>query len=149
MEKASGIMLNHPGILGFLSQALVMAGENDRALNTLDEAFAIIKQTDERHWESELYRLKANLILAQGNPVLAEADFQKAIEIARQQSAKSWELRTAIDLGRLWQKMGKKAEAHHLLSEIYGWFSEGFDTPDLIAAKRLIDELSKSSSCFK
>src|SRR5215475_14320636 len=99
--------------------------------------------------EAELYRIKGALTLAQsrvpglGVSVQKEAEecFWKAKEIARQQSAKSWELRAGISLARLWQQQGKQQEAHQLLAEIYGWFTEGFDTKDLQEAKALLEEL--------
>jgi len=80
--------------------------------------------------------------LAQGDQVAAEDSLNKAIEVARHQDAKSWELRATIDLCRLWCSQGKKAEAHLMLSEIYNWFSEGFSTPDLTEARILLGELS-------
>jgi hypothetical protein len=76
------------------------------------------------------------------SPSSPEACFQKAIEIARRQQAKSWELRAAMSLSRLWRQQGKRQEAHEMLSEIYGWFTEGFDTADLKDAQALLDELS-------
>lgn len=77
----------------------------------------------------------------QGDEAEAEASFKKAIQVARQQSAKSWELRASIGLARLWGKQGKRDEARQLLGEIYDWFTEGFDTPDLREAKTLLEEL--------
>ena len=117
-------------------------------------------RTGERYHEAELYRLKGELTLAQSsvqrlesrvtnpqspapNPhAEAEACFLKAVEIARRQQAKSLELRAAMSLSRLWQQQGKKEEAHSMLAEIYGWFTEGFDTKDLQEAKALLEELS-------
>jgi predicted ATPase len=107
----------------------------------------MVDKTDERWNEAELYRLKGELTLqskVQGPSYKvkeAEEYFLKAIEIARQQQAKSLELRAATSLARLWQRQGKKAEAHNLLSDIYNWFTEGFDTLDLKEAKALLDEL--------
>ena len=94
--------------------------------------------------EAELYRINGELLLRQAVPdkELAETCFDKAIEVARRQQAKSLELRAAMSLSRLWKRQGKKEEARQLLAEIYGWFTEGFDTADLKAAKALIDELS-------
>ena len=117
-----------------------------------------MNKTGERYYEAELYRLKGELVLQSGvrspksdltnpqppilNPQMeAEACFLKAIEIARKQQAKSLELRAVMSLARLWQQQGKTAEAHRMLSEIYGWFTEGFDTKDLQEAKALIEEL--------
>src|SRR5262249_15123049 len=75
----------------------------------------------------------------------AEACFHKAIEVARRQQAKSWELRATVSLARLWQNQGKRKEAHKLLAEVYGWFTEGFDTKDLQEARALLEELSRSA----
>lgn len=137
----------------------------------MTEALAAGEQTGQYYWEAELHRLKGTLTLQSetsprqvtgksrvrqdkskvANPqslapsIHAERDaescFLKAIEIARQQSAKSFELRAAMSLSRLWQRQGKTAEAHALLSEIYNWFTEGFDTADLNEAKALLEEL--------
>ena len=97
-----------------------------------------------RRWEAELHRLKGKLLLQQRIPDEAQAEtcFHQAIDIARQQQAKSLELRAAMSLARLWQQQGKQAEAYELLVPIYGWFTEGFDTTDLREAKALLDELS-------
>lgn len=130
------------GILGALAEAQAKVGRPEEGLNTLAEAFAFVEETDERYFEAELYRLKGELLLAQGIEADAEASFHTAIEVACRQSAKSWELRAAMSLSRLWQRQGKKAEARQMLAEIYNWFSEGFDTPDLIEARALLDELS-------
>ena len=107
-------------------------------------------KSGERRWEAELYRLKGQLTLQQSKVQSprskveeAEECFQKAIEIARHQSAKSLELRAVMSLSRLWQQQGKKEEARHMLAEIYGWFTEGFDTKDLQEAKTLLEELGE------
>jgi len=89
-------------------------------------------------------RVKGELLGLNGRPSEAEASFCQAIEVARRQEAKSWELRTTLSLGRLLQKQGRSEEARQLLSEIYGWFTEGFDTPDLKEAKALLDALEAS-----
>ena len=121
----------------------------------------MVDKTGERFYEAELYRLKGTLTLQQFNvqsskfkvtspqhptpntqaEAEAEACFLKAIEIARQQQAKSLELRAVMSLSRLWQRQGKKDEARQMLAEIYGWFTEGFDTKDLQEAKALLEEL--------
>src|SRR5262249_35623766 len=100
--------------------------------------------TQERWTEAELYRLKGELLLKQTPPdeQQAEACFQQALAIACQQQAKSWELRAAMSLARLWQQQGKCQEAHDLLAPVYGWFTEGFDTADLQEAKALLDALA-------
>jgi predicted ATPase len=109
----------------------------------------MVEQTDERYFEAELYRLKGELLSTQsmqGDEAEAEASlqaescFQHAIQIARRQQAKSWELRATTSLARLRQKQGKVDKARQMLAEIYGWFTEGFDTPDIQEAKALLDE---------
>jgi predicted ATPase len=92
---------------------------------------------------AELYRLKGTLLLQQpsGNAEEAESCYHQAIQIAQEQSAKSWELRAATSLARLWQSQGKRDEARQLLGDVYDWFTEGFDIADLRAAKALLDEL--------
>jgi predicted ATPase len=102
-----------------------------------------VEKRGERHWEAELYRVKGELLLESRGSSEAETCFRRAIEIARRQSAKSLELRAVTSLSRrLLQKQGKKEEARQILAEIYGWFTEGFDTADLREAKALLEELS-------
>ena len=110
----------------------------------LAEALDAGQRTGERAREAELYRLKGELLLALSaeNHGEAEAYFRQALEVARRQSAKAWELRAVTSLSRLLQKQGQNDEARRLLAEIYGWFSEGFDTADLKDAKALLEELS-------
>src|SRR5262249_53075678 len=102
--------------------------------------------TGGRWYESECYRLKGALLLQQSSDNQAEAEhcFHHALEIARNQQARSFELRAATSLARLWQQQGKRAEARQVLGDVYGWFTEGFDTADLKDAKALLDELSES-----
>ncbi len=120
----------------------------EEGLTAPAEALAAVDRTGEHMYEAELYRLKGELTLAQSSVQSlesrveeAEACFHKAIAIARQQQAKSWELRATMNLARLWQQQGKKDEAWQMLAEIYGWFTEGFDTKDLQEAKALLEEL--------
>ena len=114
----------------------------------LAEALAVVNKTGERFCEAELYRLKGQLTLQsqveshKSKVEEAEACFHKAIDIARRQQAKSLELRAVVSLSRLWQQQGKQEEARKLLSEIYNWFTEGFDTKDLQEAKALLAALS-------
>jgi predicted ATPase len=109
----------------------------------IDEALARVEATDERWWEAEIYRLRGELLLslAEENALDAEACFERAIAIARSQTAKSLELRATTSLARLWQRNDRTAAASALLAPIYGWFTEGFDTADLKEAKALLDEL--------
>ena len=146
--RASGTQEWMAHYLAMLAESHAMVGQSDQALAALVEALGICDGEMELWYEAEIHRLKGELALQAAAKRLdpgaqpeAEASFRKALEIAREQSAKSWELRAATSLARLWQQQGKQAEAHHLLSEIYNWFSEGFDTKDLQEAKSLLEEL--------
>jgi predicted ATPase len=141
-RRATGEFCLFSVSLDSLAGAQALAGRPDEGLLTLAEAFTSVEQTGERIWEAELHRLKGELLLAQGDESGAEISLCKALEIARGQQAKSWELRSAVSLCRLWQKQGKQVQAGALLEGIYNWFTEGFDTPDLIAAGTLLKELS-------
>jgi DNA-binding SARP family transcriptional activator/predicted ATPase len=138
--QALGIGMNLTHFLGLLAEGYGKAGQAEEGLCVLAEALAFVEKTGERYYEAELHRLKGKLLLAQGNQAEAEASLHKAVEVARQQSAKSWELRATVSLCRLWQKQGKGEEARQMLAEIYGWFTEGFGTPDLKEAKALLDQ---------
>ena len=129
--------------LALLVEAYGKHGQVDNALGTLDEAFALVEANNERYYAAELHRLKGELLLRQSseNQTEAETCFHHAISIAQNQSAKSWELRAAISLAKLWHQQGKRQEAHDLLAPVYGWFTEGFDTADLQEAKALLDTL--------
>jgi predicted ATPase len=142
--QSIGVRLDLSGTLGSLAEAQAKAGQPEQGLTTLAEALALVEQTDERHWEAELCRLKGELLLMQGDDAEAEASLHKAVEVARRQQAKSWELRATVSLCRLWQQQGRIDEARQMLAEIYGWFTEGFDTPDLKEAKALLEELPRS-----
>jgi class 3 adenylate cyclase/predicted ATPase len=142
--RATGGELAVPWWLALLAEAHGITGKPETGLTALTEALTLADTTGERWYESELYRLKGALLLQQSsdNQVEAEACFHKALDIARSQQAKSFELRTATSLARLWQQQGKRQEAHDLLAPVYGWFTEGFDTADLKDAKALLDELT-------
>ena len=119
-------------------------GRLDDGLSALTEALAAADEHENHYYEAEMHRLKGELLLRQDNSNAAEAQncFQRAIEIARKQSAKSWELRATMSLARLLAKQGNRDEARAMLAEIYNWFTEGFDTADLKDAKALLDRLS-------
>jgi predicted ATPase len=121
-----------------------MQGEPEAGLTVLTEALTRAETIGERWYESELYRLKGELLLQQSsdNDTEAETCFQHAISIAQGQQAKSWELRAATSLARLWHQQGKRQEAHDLLAPLYHWFTEGFDTLDLMDAKALLEALA-------
>jgi class 3 adenylate cyclase/predicted ATPase len=143
-----GSALSRPWGLTLLANAYGRAGQTEDGLSAVTEALTIVDKTGERCDETELHRLKGELMLQSSVQSLesrvkeAEACFQKAIDIAHRQQAKSLELRAAVSLSRLWQKQGKKEEARQRLAEIYGWFTEGFDTKDLQEAKALLEELA-------
>ncbi len=151
-EMRQGLMSSHPTragarlsyFLALLAEAYGHTGQAEEGLSVLAESLDLVEKTGERTWEAEIHRVKGNLLLDQSaeNATEAEGCFNQAIDIARRQLAKSLELRTAMSLARLWQAAGKTAEAHELLAPVYGWFTEGFDTPDLTDAKTLLDELS-------
>jgi len=138
-----GNKLYHPYYLALLAEAYGQAGQPEAGLTALAEAVTLVAATEERWWEAEVYRLQGALLLqcSRANVGQAEACFQQALEVARRQQAKALELRAALSLARLWQEQGKRGEARQLLAELYGWFTEGFDTPDLQAAKALLGEL--------
>jgi predicted ATPase len=127
--------------LGFLGEAHLQAGELDDALSALDRATEAAATTGECHYQAELYRLRGLVLVGTGEEVEAASWFQRAIDVARSQQAKSLELRATTSLARLWAEQGKRAQAHDLLAPVYGWFTEGFETPDLKDAKALLDEL--------
>jgi DNA-binding SARP family transcriptional activator len=131
-----------------LARAQAMEKRPEEGLTTIAEGLDFVKQTDQRYLEAELHRLRAELLLTQGDLAEAEAGLHRAIQVARRQQAKSWELRATTSLARLWRDQGKEKEAQQTLAEVYGWFTEGFDTPDLKHAKALLEELQAlSSSC--
>jgi predicted ATPase len=148
--RAVGAELNRSYYVALLAGVYGKTGQVEEGLTALAEALAAVDKTGVRWWEAELYRLRGELTLAQSSVQSlesrikeAEACFLKAIEIARWQSAKALELRAVMSLARLWQRQSKHHAARNMLSEIYGWFTEGFDTADLKDAKALLEELSE------
>ena len=141
--RAAGAEISRSRDLALLAEAYGEMGQTEEGLTVLAEALAVADKTGERYWEAEMHRLKGELLLRQASPFEeVEAYFRQAIEIARDQQAKSLELRAATSLSRLWQRQGKRTEAHGLLAPIYGWFTEGFDTTDLQEGKALLDALA-------
>jgi len=130
-----------PHHTALLARACEIAGQIDEALTLLNDALQIGERTGERWLEAELNRHKGQLLLRLGNAEAAEELYRKAQSIAEQQGAKLWELRAAMSLAQLRRDQGRNAEASHLLAPVYGWFTEGFGTPDLKEAKALLDEL--------
>ena len=142
--QATGSGFFRPYYLGLLAEAYAKEGQAEEGLSVLAEALAVVHKTGERLYEAELYRLQGELLLARSThqTVEAEACFHQALNVARRQQAKAWELRAAMSLSRLWQRQGKRDEARQLLAEVYNWFTEGFDTADLQEAKALLAELT-------
>ena len=141
---ATGQELFRPLGLVLLAEAAGHAGQVEEGLHLLEEALAVIATSGRGDLLAEAYRLQGEFLLRQAVPEApqAEACFHHALAIARRQEAKSWELRAAMSLARLWRQQGQRAEARALLAPVYGWFTEGFDTADLREAKALLEELS-------
>jgi class 3 adenylate cyclase/predicted ATPase len=160
-HHATGALLVRPYWVSLLAWAYGQSGQIEEGLRVLGEAFAITQ--DQHVWEAELHRLKGELLLARASsrddtrtapidaPLITEASqpiaeaefcFLEAIKIAREQHARSLELRAATSLARLWDKQGRRKDARDLLAPVYGWFTEGFDTADLKDARALLEELS-------
>ena len=142
--RATGAELWRPYFLCLLAEACRETGRVEDGLRALAEALATINEHEIRHHEAEIHRLKGELLLKQNNTNVAEAQsrFERAIEIARRQSARSFELRATMSLARLLAEQGRRDEARAMLAEIYNWFTEGFDTADLKDAKALLDQLA-------
>jgi class 3 adenylate cyclase/predicted ATPase len=143
--RATGAEIGRPYSLALLAEAHGTIGEPETGLTVLTDALTLVDTTGARWYESECYRLKGELLLQQSSDNQAEAEtcFTQAISIAQNQSAKSWELRAATSLAKLWQQQGKRQEAYDLLAPVYHWFTEGFDTADLKDAKALLDALGE------
>jgi len=143
--RAKGVMLAMTGFLASLGEVLWMAGRCAEGIAIIAESLALVEHMGEHYWEAEIWRIKGELLLkAAADNAQAEAAscYCRAIEIARRQSAKTFELRATMSLARLWQQQGKTAQAQRILAEIYGWFTEGFDTADLQEAKALLEALT-------
>jgi predicted ATPase len=137
--QATGTGLSQAEFTARLAEAYGHIGQAEEGLRLLAEALAVVDKGN-RWYEAELHRIKGELLRRQAVPDMpqAEACFQQALAVARHQQAKSWELRAALSLSHLWQQRGKRAAARRLLAEVYGWFTEGFDTPDLQEARALL-----------
>jgi predicted ATPase len=130
-----------------LAEALALAGEIEEALAALDNALAQAAVSGARGWNAEIHRLCGELSgrLPYPDPAKAEDSFRTALAIAREQGTRGYELRAATSLARLWGEQGRRGEGRDLLTPLYGWFTEGFNTADLKKAKRLLDELTLAS----
>jgi predicted ATPase len=141
VQEVVGPKMGRSYFLALLAEASGQATQPEAGLTVLADAFTLVAETEARWWEAELYRLQGVLLLQLPLPDVdqAEACFQQALEVARGQQAKALELRAALSLGRLWQSQGKREATRQLPASIYGWFTEGFDTPDLQAARALLE----------
>jgi predicted ATPase len=140
--RATGAVTGGPDLLMMLAEAHSRLGRPGDALSCLTEAAEIIETTDERYREAEMHRLRGDALNAMGDHDAAEMNYHQALAVARQQSAKLFELRASISLSSLWSKQHRRGEARDLLAPVYGWFTEGFDASDLKAARALLEELS-------
>ncbi len=127
-----------------LAEGLALSGDIEGGLQLIEDSLTQIARPgwEERWYLAEILRLKGWMLALQGDLAGAEQNYLASLDVAREQQAKSWELRTSTSLARLWQQQGKQPEAHKLLSDVYNWFTEGFDTKDLQEARALLEELS-------
>jgi predicted ATPase len=140
---ATGQELSQPFGLILLAEAVGHTGQVEEGLRLLAETLTAFEASGRGDLLAEAYRLQGEFLLRQAVPDVAHAEtcLQQALAIARRQQAKSWELRAALSLSRLWQRQSKRAAAYDLLAPVYGWFTEGFDTADLQEAKALLEAL--------
>lgn len=143
-RRAFGMRAVWPWYLTLLAEAFGLAGEVHKGFDAVDEALEWVRRNDERLYESEAHRIRGELLLRSevSDPAQAEECFEQALHVARAQQAKSWELRASTSMARLWFRQGRRHDARDLLTSIYGWFTEGFDTADLQDAKDLLGQLS-------
>ena len=139
--QSTGQKLYHPYHLALLAEAYGQAGQPEAGLTCLAEALTLVAATEERWWEAEVWRLKGELLLRLALPDISQATacLHQSLDVARRQQARALELRAALSLSRLWQQQGKRDQAQQLLTEVYSWFTEGFETPDLQEARRWLE----------
>src|SRR5207253_2565926 len=130
--RAAGTVANTPMLLMLLAEAYAVLAQPREGLNCLAEAAHIIETTEERVHEAELHRVRGDLLHAIRDRSAAERDYNQALAVAERQSANPFQLRASISLARLWRDQGKVGDAQALLAPIYGWFTQGFDSPDLV-----------------
>jgi predicted ATPase len=141
--RSTGVTMLMPMSLPILAKAYAELGQFEEAWRCIGEAMTAVETTKEKWCEADIHRTAGELTLMLPMPdaAKAEAHFERALAIAREQQAKSWELRAAMSMARLWRDQGKRQQAHDLLAPVYGWFTEGFDTLDLKEAKSLLEQL--------
>ena len=142
--RSAGATLWIPLYLSCLATAHAQLGQFDDAWRCIGEAMTAVETTKEKWHEAEVNSIAGEIALKspERDVAKAEAYFERSLTVARAQQAKSWELRAAMSLARLWRDQGKRDEARELLAPVYGWFTEGFDTLDLKEAKALLEELA-------
>jgi predicted ATPase len=142
-RRSAGSTLNFPLFLPYLAMAHANIGQFDESSRCIREALSTIEATKEWSWQAEVHRMSGEIArITPSGALNAEGCFERALAISRKQQAKSFELRAAMSLARLWRDQGKVREALELLAPVYGWFTEGFDTRDLKEAKALLGELA-------
>ncbi len=141
--RSTGATVFVPINLSYLARAHAELGQLDDAWRCIGEALIAVQTTKERWFEADIHRRAGETALKSPQPDAAKAEthFERALAVAREQQAKSWELRAAMSMARLWRDQGKRQQARDLLAPLYGWFTEGFETLDLKEAKALLDEL--------
>ena len=145
--QATGAKLGGSRFHALMAGAFKKTGNVQAGLNVIAEALALAQTSEECYWKAELYRLKGELLLMQGEAAVeAENSFKQGIEISKRQGSKSWELRSTISMSRLWLSQGKREDAKRVLTEVYNRFTEGFDTADLSEAKALLEVTSSKKS---
>ncbi|HXW30932.1 MAG TPA: adenylate cyclase, partial [Xanthobacteraceae bacterium] len=146
--RSTGAALYEPWHLWYLAMAHAELGQPDDARRCIDDAIEKVERSKEKWCEAEVHRVAGEIALKSPEPDVEKAEtyFERALAVARQQQTKSWELRAAMSMARLWRSQGKPQQARELLAPVYGWFTEGFDTRDLKEAKALLDELAQGPS---
>jgi predicted ATPase len=141
--RSTGATQSLPSYMSHLAKANAELGQLNDAWRCINEAMTTMETTKETWYEAEVRRTagEISLMLSEPDAMKAEAHFERALAVAHKQQAKSWELRVAMSMARLWRDQGKRQQAHDLLSSVYGWFTEGFDTLDLKEAKALLEQL--------
>ena len=141
--RSTGATVNLPLFSSILAGAYADLGQIDEAYHCIEQALMAIETSKERWFEADVHRIWGEITLKSPVPDAAKAEghFERALAVARQQKAKSWELRASMSLARLWRDQGKVPQARELLAPVYGWFTEGFDTRDLKEAKALLEDL--------
>jgi predicted ATPase len=142
--RSTGARIFLPVYLSHLAKAWGALGQFGDACSNISQAITAVETTKETWYEAEVHRIAGEIALMspEQDATKAEAHFERAVTVARDQQAKSFELRAAMSMARLWRDQGKRDEARDLLAPVYGWFTEGFDTLDLKQAKALLDELA-------